>query len=81
MIEYKIQFYALSRYAMVILPDKAKMNKRFMRGLTLRIREAVFVVAQSGASLQRVVETAKEFELIHREQYGDLRGKRSGTSG
>ena len=52
-----------------------------MRGLTLRIKEVVFVVAQSWPSLQRVVESAKEFELMHREEFGDLRDKRSRTSG
>ena len=81
MAEYEIRFYALSRYAMVILPDEAEMIRRFMRGLTLRIKEAVFAVAQSGASLQRVVESAKEFELMHHEEYGDLRDKRFRTSG
>lgn len=51
---------------MVILLDKAEMIRRFMSGLTLRIKEALFTVAQYGASLHRVVESANEFELIHR---------------
>lgn len=79
--EYERLFYSLAHYAMVILPDEVEMIRKFMRGLKLRIREAVFAIAQFGASLQRVVESAKEFELMHREIYGDLRDKRSRTVG
>ncbi|PHT36569.1 hypothetical protein CQW23_24269 [Capsicum baccatum] len=66
---------------MAIFPYEVGIIRRFMRGLTLRIREVVLVVAQSGASLQEVVKSEKEFELIHFEKYGNLRDKRSCTLG
>lgn len=78
--EYEIQFYSLSRYAMVIYQDEAEMISRFIRGLPFRIREVMFAVAQSGAFIQRIVESTKEFVLMHREEYRDLRDKRSHIS-
>ncbi|XP_069144551.1 uncharacterized protein [Solanum lycopersicum] len=42
-----------------------------MRGLTFSIRSAVFRASREGASFQSIVSTAKEAELMEREEFGD----------
>lgn len=64
----------------MIFLDEADMVRKFIRDFTLRIKEVVFVMDQSTASLQRVVESTKEFKLIHYKEYEDIRDKRSHTS-
>lgn len=66
---------------MEILPDESERIRGFVRGLTYSIRMAVFKAACQGATFQDVVEAAKEVELMEREEIGDLRDKRSRTSG
>lgn len=74
-------FYAFSRHAMVIIPFKGERIRRFVRGLTYSIRSIVFRGACPEDSFQDVVEVVKEEELMEREEFGDLRDKRSRTYG
>lgn len=41
-----------------------------MRRMTLRIKEILFVIAQYGFSLHRVIESAMKFELMHHKEHG-----------
>lgn len=80
MIEYETLFYLLYCYSMVILPNNTKRILRFMRYLTFKNRKVVFPTTWYMYTFWRVIALAKKFELIHREEFGDLRDKRSHTS-
>ena len=64
--EYEGKFHALARHAWMILPTEAERVRRFVKGLIIPIRLGVSQVAASGVPFQKVVDAAKELEMIWR---------------
>ena len=67
--EYEGKFPALATHASMILPTEAERVKRFVKGLIISIRLGVSQVAASGVPFQKVVDAAKELEMIRREGF------------
>lgn len=67
--EYEVKFHALARHASMILPTKDERVRRFVKGLIIPIRMGVSQVAAPGATFQRVVDAAKELDMIRREGF------------
>ena len=55
--------------------------RRFVKGMIIPIRLGVSQVAASGVSFQKVVDIAKELEMIRREGFEQREGKRTRYSG
>ncbi|XP_027767800.1 uncharacterized protein LOC114074085 [Solanum pennellii] len=79
--EYEDKFHALARHALMILPTEAERVRRFVKGLIIPIRLGVSQVAASGVPFQKVVDAAKELEMIRREGFEQREGKRTRYSG
>ena len=79
--EYEGKFHALARHASMILPTEAERVRRFVKGLIIPIRLGVSQVAASGVPFQKVVDAAKELEMIRREGFEQREGKRTRYSG
>ena len=79
--EYEGKFHALARHALMILPIEAERVRRFVKGLIIPIRLGVCQVAASGVPFQKVVDAAKELEMIRREEFEQREGKRTRYSG
>ena len=79
--EYEGKFHALARHASMILPTEAERVKRFVKGMIILIRLGVSQVAASGVPFQKVVDAAKELEMIRREGFEQREGKRTRYSG
>ncbi|KAK4731577.1 hypothetical protein R3W88_024565 [Solanum pinnatisectum] len=62
--EYEGKFHALAKHASMILPTEAKRVRRFVEGLIILIHLGVSQVAISGVPFQKVVDAAKELEMI-----------------
>ncbi|XP_015081239.1 uncharacterized protein LOC107024791 [Solanum pennellii] len=75
--EYKGKFHALARHASMILPTEAERVRRFVKGLIIPILLGVSQVAASGVPFQKVVDAAKELEMIRREGFEQREGKRT----
>ncbi|XP_069154406.1 uncharacterized protein [Solanum lycopersicum] len=75
--EYEGIFHALARHASMILPTEAERVRRFVKGLIIPIRLGVSQVASSGVPFQKVVDAAKELEMIRREGFEQREGKRT----
>ncbi|WMV42109.1 hypothetical protein MTR67_035494 [Solanum verrucosum] len=73
-IPWSARFYELCRHTMTVVLDKAEKVHKFARQLTFSIRSYVFKEAREGASFQSIISTAKEVELMVREEWGTLRG-------
>ena len=67
--EYKGKFHALANHASMILPTEDERLRRFVKGLIIPIRLGVSQVAASGVPFQKVVDAAKELEMIRREGF------------
>ena len=67
--EYEGRFHALVRHALMILPTEAERVRRFVKGLIIPIRLGVSQVASSGVPFQKVMDAAKELEMIRREGF------------
>ncbi|XP_069145670.1 uncharacterized protein [Solanum lycopersicum] len=65
----------------MILPTEAERVRRFVKGLIIPIRLGVSKVAASGVPFQKVVDAAKELEMIRREGFEQREGKRTRYSG
>ncbi|KAG5610146.1 hypothetical protein H5410_021427 [Solanum commersonii] len=57
------------RHSSMILPKEAERMRRFVKGLIIPIRLGVSQVAVSGVSLEKVVDVAKELEIIQYEGF------------
>ena len=79
--EYEGKFHALARHASMILPTEAERVRRFVKGLIILIHLGVSQVAASGVPFQKVVDAAKELEMIRREGFEQREGKRTRYSG
>ncbi|XP_015054850.1 uncharacterized protein LOC107001234 [Solanum pennellii] len=79
--EYEGKFHAMDRHASMILPTEAEGVRRFVKGLIILIRLGVSQVAASGVPLWKVVDAAKELEMIRREGFEKREGKRTRYSG
>ena len=79
--EYEGKFHGLSRYASMILPIEAERVRRVFKGLIILIHLGVSEVATSGVSFYKVVDAAKELEMIRREGFEQREGKRTRYSG
>ncbi|XP_069144625.1 uncharacterized protein [Solanum lycopersicum] len=79
--EYEGKFHALARHASMILPTEAERVRRFVKGLIIPIHLGVSQVAASGVPFQKVVDAAKELEMIRREGFEQREGKRTRYSG
>ncbi|XP_069148249.1 uncharacterized protein [Solanum lycopersicum] len=77
--EFEARFFQLSRHALSIITNETEWIRKFVRGLTFSIRSTVFSASREGASFQSIVSSAKEAELIDREEFGDP--KRARISG
>ncbi|XP_069151997.1 uncharacterized protein [Solanum lycopersicum] len=55
----------------------AERVRRFVKGLIIPIRLGVYQVAASGVPFHKVVDAAKEFEMIRREGFEQREGKRT----
>ncbi|KAG5568238.1 hypothetical protein H5410_064748 [Solanum commersonii] len=62
----------------MILPTKAERVRRFAKGLIIPIRLGV---SQVGVPFQKVVDAAKELEMIRREEFEQREGQRTHHSG
>ena len=67
--EYEGKFHALAWHASMILPTEAERVRRFVKGLIISIRLEVSQVAACGVPFQKVVDAAKELEMIRREGF------------
>ncbi|MCD7445980.1 hypothetical protein HAX54_024684 [Datura stramonium] len=81
MTEYETRFYTFSCHALMILADQIERIRQFVRGLIYPIRMKVYHMEASRASFQKVVDPAKDYELMRREEFGSPRDKRYRTSG
>lgn len=63
-IDYEGKFHALSSHASMILPTEAERVRRFVKGLIIPIRLGVSQIVVSGVPFQKVVDAAKELEMI-----------------
>ncbi|XP_069150832.1 uncharacterized protein [Solanum lycopersicum] len=79
--EYKGKFHALARNASMILPTEVERVRRFFKGMIITIRLGVSQVAASGVPFQKVVNAAKELEMIRREGFEQCEGKSTSYSG
>ncbi|KAH0633311.1 hypothetical protein KY284_036097 [Solanum tuberosum] len=79
--EYEGKFHALAKHASMILPTEAERVGRFVEGLIVLIRLGVSQVAACGVPFQKVVDAAKELEMIRREGFEQHEGKRTRHSG
>ncbi|XP_069155717.1 uncharacterized protein [Solanum lycopersicum] len=79
--EYEGKFHGLSRYASMILPIEAERVRRVFKGLIILIHLGVSEVATSGVSFYKVVDAAKELEMIRCEGFEQREGKRTRYSG
>ncbi|XP_015081327.1 uncharacterized protein LOC107024922 [Solanum pennellii] len=79
--EYEGKFHALARHASMILPTEVERVRRFVKGLIIPILLGVSQVAASGVPFQKVVDAAKELEMIRREGFEKREGKRTRYSG
>ncbi|XP_069152913.1 uncharacterized protein [Solanum lycopersicum] len=68
--EYEDQFHALDRHASMINPTEAERVRRFVKGLIIPIRLGVSQVAASCVPFHKVVNAAKELEMIQRDYGG-----------
>ncbi|XP_015075341.1 uncharacterized protein LOC107019330 [Solanum pennellii] len=80
-IEYEGKFHALDRHASMIHPIEVERVRRFVKGLIILIHLGVSQVAASGVPFQKVVDVAKELEMIRREGFEQREGKRTHYSG
>ena len=69
--KYEVLYCELSRHALAIIQNDKERIRRFVRGLTLSIRSAMFRASREGASFQSIVSAAKELELMEIEEFGD----------
>ena len=65
----------------MILPTEAERVRRFVKGLIIPICLRFSQVAASGVPFQKVVDAAKELEMIRREGFEQREGKRNHYSG
>ncbi|XP_015075424.1 uncharacterized protein LOC107019433 [Solanum pennellii] len=79
--EYECKFHALARHASMKHPTEAERARRFVKGLIIPIRLGVSQVAASGVLFYKVVDTAKELEMIGREGFVQPEGKWTRYSG
>ncbi|KAK4706768.1 hypothetical protein R3W88_033677 [Solanum pinnatisectum] len=56
---------------MTIVPDEVNRVRWFVRGLTFSIKSYLFRVARERASLQSMVSTTKEAELMVLKEFGE----------
>lgn len=75
--KYETHFSQLSRHALAMIPNEKERACRFVRGLNFSIRSYVFRAAYEGASFQSIVSTAKESELLVREEFEDPKRART----
>ena len=62
---------------LAIIPNETERIRKFVRGLTFSIRSAVFRASREGDSFQSIMSTAKEAELMEREEFGDPKRART----
>ena len=69
--QYEGKCHALFRlrHAYMILPTDTERVKRFVKGLIVRFFLGVSQVATFGVPFQKVVDVAKELEMIRREGF------------
>ncbi|KAH0633259.1 hypothetical protein KY284_036045 [Solanum tuberosum] len=79
--EYEGKFHALARHASMILPTETERVRRFVKELIIPILLGVSQVATSGVPFQKVVDVAKELEMIRCEGFEQREGKRTRHSG
>ncbi|XP_069144044.1 uncharacterized protein [Solanum lycopersicum] len=79
--EYQGKFHALASHASMILPTEAERVRRFVKGHIIPIHLRVSQVTASGVPFQKVVDVAKELEMIRREGFEQREGKRTRYSG
>ena len=73
--EYEGKFHALSSHASMILPTEAERVRRFVKGLIIPIRLGVYQVAASDVPFHKVVDAAKELEMIRRDRFEQRESK------
>ncbi|KAH0748463.1 hypothetical protein KY290_027695 [Solanum tuberosum] len=79
--EYDGQLHALARHASMMLPTEDEIVRRLVKGLIIPIRPGVSQVVVSGVPFQKVVDAAKELEMIRCEGFEQREGKRARHSG
>ncbi|XP_015075330.1 uncharacterized protein LOC107019314 [Solanum pennellii] len=80
-VEYEGKFHVLASHASMILTTEAERVRRFVKGLIIPICLGVSQVAASGVPFQKVVDAAKELEMIRREVFEQREGKKTHYSG
>ena len=83
--DYEARFCQLSRYTTSLITSEPERIHRFVRGLTPSICSYVFRSFREGTPFQTIVSTAREAELLDRDDFGGPKrvqtgGKFSGTS-
>ncbi|KAK4724064.1 hypothetical protein R3W88_026843 [Solanum pinnatisectum] len=73
--EYKAKFQALSRHALMILPNEIERIRRFVNGLIYPIYMATFQTMSIGGTFHRVVDAAEDVEYMRRQELGEARDK------
>lgn len=61
----------MARHTIAVLPIEKEKVRQFMRGLIYPIGQSILWVARDGSLFQSVISTAKEVELMQREEFGD----------
>ncbi|WMV46385.1 hypothetical protein MTR67_039770 [Solanum verrucosum] len=75
--KFEGKFHALARHSLMILPTEFEWVRRFVKGLIISIRPGVSQVFASGVPFYKVVDAAKELEMIRRERFEQRKGKRA----
>ena len=67
--DYEAQFCQLSRHASSLILSESERVRRFVRGMTPAICSYVFRSYREGTPFQTVVSTAREAELLDRDDF------------
>ena len=76
--EYEARFCQLSRHASTLISDESEKVRRFVRGLTPAICSYVFRSYREGTIFQTIMSTAREAELLDRDDFGLPKRVRTG---
>ena len=67
--EYEAHFCQLSSHALAFISNETERIHRLLRGLIFSIKAAVFQTSREGNSFRSIVSSAKEAELMEREEF------------
>ncbi|XP_070040267.1 uncharacterized protein [Nicotiana tomentosiformis] len=77
-----MKFSDLARHVVWLVPTDRKRIRRFINGLTYRLRLVMTRDRVSGATFGEVVDIARQIEMVHSQEQGEREARRPrGTSG